>query len=433
MSEKFQTPRGTRDFLPEEMILRERVFDTVKSIFQRWGFDPFKTPAFENYELFAMKESIGEGEADKLYVFEDKSGRKLSLRFDQTVPFCRQMASNPQLPKPVRRYEISRVWRYEEIKRGKYREFWQCDCDTAGAKSMLADAEVIAIVLEVLEELGFKGYMRVNNRKLLTAIIEDCGVNRKKVLDAYRAIDKLDKIGKYGVRRELDERGIGGAADKIMEILEIDGKPEEVLEKIKDAVKTKDAEEGIRELGELVGFLKDLGKENVIIDLSLARGLDYYTSTIFEAMSDEKSIGSLAGGGRYDRMIGAFAEGREETPSVGFGLGVERIIDLLKDRDKVKRKTYTKVFVVNVSANVKKDCLKLAQELRGAGISTQVDVMDRPLRKQLEYINSLGIPYAVIVGENEVKSGKFKLKNMATGEEIEVTGKDLSGKLKGLF
>ncbi|MHA1675643.1 MAG: ATP phosphoribosyltransferase regulatory subunit, partial [Candidatus Njordarchaeales archaeon] len=200
MSEKFQPPRGTRDFLPEEMILRERVFDIVKRVFKRYGYDPFKTPAFENFELFTMKESIGEGEQDKLYVFEDKSGRKLALRFDQTVPFARVVATNPQLPKPFKRFEISRVWRYEEVRRGRYREFWQCDVDIVGTKDMSADAEIIDCAMTVIEELGFKDcYMRINNRKLLSGIIQFAGIAKNKVQDAFRSIDKLDKIGIEGV------------------------------------------------------------------------------------------------------------------------------------------------------------------------------------------------------------------------------------------
>ncbi len=424
MSNKFQPPRGTRDFLPEEMILREKVFDTVKKVFKRYGYDPAKTPAFENFDLFAMKESIGEGEQDKLYVFEDKSERKLALRFDQTVPLARLVATNPQLPKPFKRYEISRVWRYEDTRRGRYREFWQCDVDIVGSREMSADSEIIDCALTIMEELGFEDcYVRINNRKLLSGIIRFAGVEENKVIEAFRTIDKLDKIGIGGVKKELNERGIEDqTAEKIIEIIGLEGEPREILSKVKDYFgDIKEGLEGVKELEELIKNLEMMGKENVIFDISLARGLDYYTSTIFELMGKDEKIGSLAGGGRYDKMIGAFTGNKKEIPAVGIALGIERIIDLLKERGGISQKTYTKVFVINVNDQVREKSVKISQELRQSGINTQNDIMGRPLSKQLDYANSLGIPYTVIVGPKEVESNRFKLKNMKTGEETELT------------
>jgi histidyl-tRNA synthetase len=429
---KFQAPRGTRDFLPEEMILREKVFDTVKRVFKKWGFDPFKTPAFENYELFTMKDSIGEGEANKLYIFEDKSKRKLALRFDQTVPFARQVTNNPQLPKPIKRWEISRVWRYEETKKGRYREFWQCDVDTVGSKDMIADAEIIGCTLEVLRELGFDDcYMRINNRKLLSAILQYSGISKDKITDVFRDIDKLDKIGIEGVRKELKKDGIQeDQVERIVEIIGIKGNAGEVLEKAEGLIgDIKIGKEGVEELKKLVGYLKKMGIENVKVDMSLVRGLDYYTSTIFEAMSSDKKIGSLAGGGRYDKMIASFSGEKGEVPAVGVGIGTERIIDLLKERVGAKAKTSTRLFVVNVNEKVFGKCLELAQEFRKAGISTQVNLMEKPLSKQLEYANSLGIPFAVIVGEKEIEAGKYKLKNMESGEEKQLKVEEIIKKI----
>ena len=424
MSDKFQPPRGTRDFLPEEMILREKVFDTVKRVFRRYGYDPAKTPAFENFELFARKESIGEGEQDKLYVFEDKSERKLALRFDQTVPLARLVATNPQLPKPFKRYEISRVWRYEDTRRGRYREFWQCDVDIVGSDNMSADAEIIDCALTIMKELGFEDcYVRINNRKLLSGIIRFAGVEEDKVIDAFRAIDKLDKIGIEGVRKELEDRGIDNqTSEKIIEIIGIESEPKHVLSKVKDYFgNIKEGLEGVKELEDLVDNLEMLGRLDIVLDISLARGLDYYTSTIFELMGKDENIGSLAGGGRYDRMIGAFTGDKKEIPAVGIALGIERIIDLLKERGGISQKTYTKVFVINVNDQVREKSLEIAQKLRESGINTQTDIMGRPLSKQLEYANSLGIPYTIIVGPKEVESDKFKLKNMKTGEETELS------------
>jgi len=426
MSEKFQTPRGTRDFLPEEMILRERVFDTVKKVFKRYGYDPFKTPAFENFELFTTKESIGEGEQDKFYVFKDKSDRKLCLRFDQTVPFARVVASNSQLPKPFKRFEISRVWRYEEVRRGRYREFWQCDVDIAGSSDMSADAEIIDCTMATLEELRFNDcYMRINNRKLLSEIIQFAGIPKDKVQDAFRSIDKFDKLGVEGVEKELEIRGITGEQkNKLIKTIEIKKKPQETLKEMK---KLLGENEGITELQELLKNLENIGRK-VVLDLSLVRGLDYYTSTIFEVMSEDEKIGSIAGGGRYDKMIGTFSGG-EEIPAVGVALGIERIIDLMKEREGEKRKTYTQVFVVNVNDEVKKDCIGIANKLRQSGINTQTDIMGRNIRNQLDYANSLGIPYVIFVGPKEVKSEKYKLKDMKSGKEIQLTLEEIINQL----
>jgi histidyl-tRNA synthetase len=424
MSDKFQSPRGTRDFLPEEMILRERVFDTVKKVFKRYGFDPFKTPAFENFELFAMKESIGEGEQDKLYRFKDKSDRDLCLRFDQTVPLARVVATNPQLPKPFKRYEISRVWRYEEVKKGRLREFWQCDIDIVGSKEMPADAEIIDCTLTLLQELGFNDcFMRINNRKLLRGMIQFAGIPEEKVIDAFRSIDKLDKVGIEGVDRELEKRGISGEQkDKLLRIIGIRVEPKQLLEKTKELLEnSQEASEGIEELQQLIRNLGLLGRDNIVIDLSLVRGLDYYTSTIFELSSSDESIGSLGGGGRYDQMIGTFAGVKEETPAVGIGIGIERIIELIKEREKSMKKTLTNILVINVNQNARKDCLEIAQKFRKSGIKTQTDIMGRSLSGQLEYANSLGIPYVLVVGPKELESGKFTLKDMQSGEEEKLT------------
>jgi histidyl-tRNA synthetase len=424
MSDKFQPPRGTRDFLPEEMILREKVFDTVKKVFRRYGYDPAKTPAFENFELFAMKESIGEGEQDKLYIFQDKSERKLALRFDQTVPLARLVATNPQLPKPFKRYEISRVWRYEDTRRGRYREFWQCDVDIVGSEEMSADAEIIDCAMTIMKELGFEDcYVRINNRKLLSGITRFAGVEEDKIIDVFRAIDKLDKIGIEGVRKELEDRGIANqTSEKIIEIIGIEGEPKQVLSKVKDYFgDIKEGLEGVQELQELVNDLEMLGRSDIVLDISLARGLDYYTSTIFELMGKDENIGSLAGGGRYDKMIGAFTGDKKEISATGIALGIERIIDLLKEKEGIFQKTYTKVFVINVNDQVRKKSFEIAQKLRESGINTQVDIMGRPLSKQLDYANSLGIPYTIIVGPKEVESNKFNLKNMKTGEETELS------------
>ncbi len=426
MSKKFQTVKGMRDFLPEEAILRESVFDTVKRVFEKFGFSPAITPSLEYYEVFANKYAIGEENLKNIYEFKDKSDRRLALRFDQTVPLARLVASNPQLPKPFKRYEISRVWRYEEIKRGRYREFWQCDIDTIGSKSMLADAEIISCSLEALKELGLKVYMRINNRKLLSDMLVFSGVDKNKMLDVLRTIDKLDKFGLDYVKKELKKYKLSNKSiEKIAKIISIKGKAEDVLEKVRNIISES---EGINELNELLKYLKDMvDEESIMIDISLARGLDYYTSTIFELVSEDKNIGSLAGGGRYDNMIGKFAETKEEIPAVGIALGIERIIELIKNR---KEKSVTSVFIVSVNDSVISDVFKVAKKLRQKGINTEIDVMGRSISKQLEYVNNQEIPFVVFIGPKEIQAGKYKLRDMKNGKESELTIDEIIEKIK---
>ncbi|MBU5688637.1 MAG: histidine--tRNA ligase [Candidatus Aenigmarchaeota archaeon] len=418
---EFQTVKGMRDFLPNEAILRDKVFEKIKKVFERFGFSPAITPSLEYYEVFANKYGIGEENLKNIYQFEDKSGRKLALRFDQTVPLARLIACNPQLPKPFKRYEISRVWRYEEIKKGRYREFWQCDIDIVGSKSMLADAEVIACAIEAVKELGFKDFvMRINNRKLLSALLKYTKVKTKEN-DVLRIIDKLDKIGQKGVEKELLELGLKKDEVKmIFDVIMTKGSVKDILNKISFLENYDLGKEGVEELEKLFDYLKDMVEEKYFcIDLSLARGLDYYTSNIFELSVKDKTIGSIAGGGRYDEMIGKFVGGKEQIPAVGIALGIERIIELLKEKEN-NVANVTKVFVANVSENNRKDSIKIAKTLREKGINTEIDLMERPLSKQLDYANKCKIPFVLIVGDQEVKTGKYKLKDMSKGTEISV-------------
>jgi len=421
---RFQPVKGMRDFLPKDAILREEVFERIKKVFERFGFSPAITPSLEYYEVFANKYAIGEENLKNIYEFKDKSGRRLALRFDQTVPLARLVACNPQLPKPFKRYEISRVWRYEEIKRGRYREFWQCDIDTVGSKSMLADAEVIACGIEAVKELGFQNVvMRINNRKLLRAIIKFVGLMDKE-RGVLRIVDKLDKIGEPGVKKELKSIGIEDEKiEELFKIISLKG-GEEVLEKVEFLEEFEEGKEGLAELRELIWYLKEMIDEKMfILDLSLARGLDYYTSTIFELSSEDKAIGSIAGGGRYDEMIGRFA-GKEEIPAVGIALGVERILELMKD--KAEKTTVTQVFVASVKENNRKDAIKVANFLRKKGINVEIDLMNRSLSKQMEYADKTNIPFVLIVGDEEVKSGKYRLRDMAKGVEKMVSLDELS-------
>lgn len=429
---KFQAPKGTRDFLTEEMIKREFVMNTIKNILVKYGFDPLETPTFENFEVLAIKGGLGEDIKKQVFNFKDKAGRELGLRPELTIGMTRVIANNPQLPKPFKRYCIAPVWRYEEITAGRKREFYQCDIDVVGTESMEAEIECIACSVDCLKALGFKKFeIKINNRKILEGFLE---LIKKRVepeiilefssVEVFRAIDKISKIGLEGVKGELKKIGLeGGQIDELLKIISIRGSFEDVLEKGREVLKgIKIAEDGIKELEEVFRFSKIYGISDFLkLDFGLARGLDYYTGPIFEiAIKTKRNIGSIAGGGRYDNLIELL--GGRTTPATGISLGIERIIEIMKDEEMFNLpKTKVKVFVANVGEKVKDETIKIAQKLREKGISSQTDLMSRNLTKQLEFADSLGIPYCLIVGEKEIKNKKFKFRNMKKKVEKELT------------
>ncbi len=418
---KFQTPRGTRDFLPSEMIKRQFIFNTLKKVFESYGYDPLETPAFEYWELLAAKGGGGAAVKDEIYYFKDKSDRELGLRFDLTAPMCRVLAANPNLPRPFKRYQIGRVWRYEEVKSGKrYREFWQCDIDAAGTASMTAEAEILAMTIASMKALGFSdAFIKLNNRKVLEALVEASGVKGDKFLPVCRALDKIVKFGVKAVEDELKGAGVTGPqAKKIVAFSSLSGKTNaETIRKLKETLKaTKLGEEGVKELEEILKFCKSYGIEKYIrIDPCLARGLDYYTGPIFETYIKGTDV-SLAGGGRYDKLIGIY--GGPDTPATGISFGVERIFEVMKEKKMLpKNPTSTQVFVISVKDGFRQDAASVAAELRKNGINAETDLMGRKMRKQLEFASKTGIPYTLFVGERELKEKKFTLRNMGSGKE----------------
>nr|MDO8134147.1 histidine--tRNA ligase [Candidatus Njordarchaeum guaymaensis] len=421
-SDTLRTPIGTRDFLPEDMIAREYVIGIVKKVFEEYGYDPMETPAIELGEV--LKGKYGEEER-LIYEFKDRGGRDLALRYDLTVPLSRVVASNPQLPKPFKRYQISRVWRYDNPQRGRYREFWQCDVDIVGSKSMLADAEVIMVAVDVFRTLGFRDFqIKIGNRKILDAICSYAGIEESRKIEALRSLDKVDKIGVQGIAEELKQKGFPDeCVEKILESTQVKGKPNDVLSYVSTKLSVyRQAVEGAEELREIVCILEQLGVEekSYSIDLGLARGLDYYTGSIFEIAVTEPKIGSLAGGGRYDKLIATFAG--VDVPATGISFGLERIIDVMREMGMVSLpKTKTMVVVSSVDEESSLEALRIAQRLRRAGISVRTDVMgERNITRQLKYADSIGVPYAIIVGRAEIEKAVFKLKLMEKREEKEM-------------
>ena len=413
MAAEFKTVRGMRDYLPEKQIFREQAIAKIKQVFEKYGFMPMQTPALEYSSILGKKY----GEEERL-IFKFKFGdEELGLKYDQTVPTARVYAANQQLGKPFKRYVIDRAWRGERPQAGRLREFLQCDVDTLGTRSVMADAEIIACISEALKAIGIKKFTwRINTRKLVTNFLKSCGVADVKQQIAMRSIDKIDKIGMDGAAKEMIDKGIGEpTVGTCMTLLKTKGD----LKKIKKSITIEPAVE--KELNDLIKYLKKFGVNNFVFDASLVRGLDYYTGPIFEAYSPEIK-GSIAGGGRYDHLIELFS--KVEIPATGCTLGLDRILEFLKTK---RTKTLAKVFVIPIGGV---DAISTVQQLRKAGISADLDLMERGISKNLEYVAKQEIPFALLVGPQELKKKKVKLRDMKTGKEQMLTLKQVADKLK---
>jgi len=411
-----------RDYLGEEAILRSELLEKIKASFELFGFQPLETPALESWDVLSAKGAGGEEILEETYNFTDKAGRRIGLRYDLTVPLARVVASNPTLPLPYKRYQIGKVWRYGEVGKGRLREFTQCDIDIIGSEHMISDAEVITCAVHTLKNIGIDNFIvRLNNRKLLNSLVRLAGVPEEMTIDVLRAIDKIDKIELNGVIAELKKLDLThNTLNSIVEFLKIRGKPSEVLTSAKDIVKgDKEGEEGVEELNKLLHNLKLMGSYEVItIDLSLARGLDYYTGPIFEFVALE-GVGSITSGGRYDNLIKIFSG--KQIPATGISLGLERIIEVLKETKEQKpKKTKTQTYIAATNDEVRDSVIEVATLLRQRGIKTDYDLKIRKLTRQLEYAASINVAYVIIVGKEELSRGAVKLRNMQTWEEKEV-------------
>ncbi len=405
-----------RDFLPERMRKKQFIEDTCREVFELYGFSPIQTPAVEEFNLLSAKGSGGEAIKDEIYYFKDKSGRELGLRFDLTVPISRVVATNQDIARPFKRYQIAEVWRYDRPQASRYREFTQADVDIFGSGSMLEEFEILALTIEVFKRLGADFYIKINNKKLLEEVAGKCGVDKGKIVECLRCLDKLDKIGVKGVKEELGKKEIDSG------ILDVISKND-----LKEAEKLvgKDSE-GLSELNEVLGLLEkaDLSRY-VKVDLCLARGLEYYTGTVFEVIAGGKW--SCGGGGRYGKLVEMY--GGKPTPAMGISYGIDRLLDVLED--KIKPVPSPKIFVVPVGKENIAKSLELVQKIRGEGVSTSMDLMGRSISKNLDYANKQGIPFVVVLGDKEFESGKFNLKDMKSGKETEFTFDEL-GKLKSI-
>lgn len=414
-----ETARGTRDFPPSEKIIRDKVINQIKEIFEIYGFSPLETPTFEKLEILEAKFGAGENSdaISEIYRFKDQGNRDLGLRYEFTFALARFVGQNPQLKLPFKRYQIGTVFRDGPIKAGRYREFYQCDIDVVGVKSVLADAEALAVVKDVFNKLMLDVVIEVNDRKLLTEIIKYSGIEENQATQVIISIDKLKKIGINGVKAELLEKQI--PKDKIEKLINLLTEIEKGTntEKLKSLKKILGETEGLKEIEELLGYLKDFSVE-VEFSPSLARGLGYYTGPIFEVFLKDQTImnSSIAGGGRWDKMIGKYI-GNEKLnyPATGLSFGIEPIMDIILKRDGTERQTVTDLFVIPIKT--KEQAIKITQELRKRGLKAQVDLLDRSVSKNIEYADKLGIPYVGFLGEDEIKQNKIKIRNLKTGKE----------------
>ena len=452
MAQKPNIPKGTRDFSPLEMAKRNYIFNTIKDVYTLYGFQQIETPAMET--LGTLMGKYGE-EGDKLLFKVLNSGDYLNkiedkellernslhlaarlcekgLRYDLTVPFARYVVMHrEELQLPFKRYQIQPVWRADRPQKGRYREFYQCDADVVGSDSLLNEVELMQIVDTVFMRFGVRVQIKINNRKILSGIAEVIGA-ADKIVDITVAIDKLDKIGIDNVNQELREDGLTeDQIEKLQPIISLAGTNEEKLTVIAEVL--KDSETGLKGVEEtkfILDSLKTSGLKNEIqLDLTLARGLNYYTGAIFEVKALDVQIGSITGGGRYDNLTGIF--GMPGLSGVGISFGADRIYDVLNQLDLYPKEAVngTQLLFINFGEKETAYCLPIAAKARQAGIRTEVFPDSAKMKKQMSYANAKQIPFVALVGENEINEGKVTLKDMTTGEQMLVTADELLTKL----
>ena len=453
MAQKPSIPKGTRDFGPVEMAKRNYIFDTIKEVYALYGFQQIETPAMETLQTLMGK--YGE-EGDKLLFKILNSGdymNKVSdedlhslnslklaaklcekgLRYDLTVPFARYVVQHrEELQLPFKRYQIQPVWRADRPQKGRYREFYQCDADVVGSDSLLNEVELMQIVDTVFTKFGVRVCIKINNRKILTGIAEVIG-EAEKIVDITVAIDKLDKIGLEKVNEELrNDRISEEAIEKLQPIISLSGSNEEKLEVISQVLAGSETGlKGVEETRFILDTLKAVGLNNEIeLDLTLARGLNYYTGAIFEVKALDTPMGSITGGGRYDNLTGIF--GLPGLSGVGISFGADRIYDVLNALDLYPKEAVnsTQVLFINFGETETAYCLPIVGKLRQAGIRSEIFPDKAKMKKQMSYANAKNIPFVVLAGENEMAAGKVTLKNMESGEQTLVTVEELIATVK---
>ena len=437
MSNKVQ-PRilpGFMELLPEDQIAFNRMYDTIRGVYERYGFLPLDTPTIELSEVLLAKAG---GETEKQIYRFDKGDTDLALRFDLTVPLARYVAQHQQdLVFPFKRYQMSKVFRGERPQKGRFREFYQCDIDVIGLDSLdiVYDAEMPAIICQVFKELDFGSFtIRLNNRKVLNGFFSELGY-ADKIGDILRTIDKLEKMGKEAVNEELKEFGVAaGDIERILAFIAIKGNNDEVLAALKaQNIADERYQAGVSELEAVIGYLRRFGiaEENFRIDLTIARGLDYYTGTVFETMlNDYPSMGSICSGGRYDNLADYYTD--QKLPGIGISIGLTRLFYQLKENGLVKSNagSLARVIVIPMGEDDMNEAIAVAAKVRGEGIPADVYYQQKGMKQKMKYAARLGIPYAAIIGESERASASVMLKNMETGEQEAVPVSELADRIR---
>ncbi|MGD9395864.1 MAG: histidine--tRNA ligase [Candidatus Thorarchaeota archaeon] len=430
MSE-MRTVRGMRDLMGPEMQVKNYLMAIAVEIFELYGYEPLDSPVMELWETLSAKG--GEDVEAETFKFTDKGEREVGLRFDLTVPLARIIATNPHLPKPFKRYALGKAWRYDRPQAGRYREFEQADVDIVGTPSPAADAEVVLIALEFLKRvLGSDYIIRINNRKVLRGMTEKAGVSDELAFECFRAIDKLDKIGRDGVLKELDERGIGKTQSSfLIDAITIKGSGTKALNQFRDLLEGSEIGiEGVDELTLMAEIFEESGvAEWIEFDMSLARGLDYYTGPVFEGRYLGKpAVGSILGGGRYDHLIEQF--GGQTTPATGVSLGIGRLIEVVLARGAGKELTkQLDVFIAPIKRPMLRYATSYQTMLVQADVSCEVDLMDRSLKRLLQQADLKKAKFTVIVGERDIAKGEVSVRNMTTKETEQVKTEELVGYL----
>lgn len=438
--QKPSIPKGTRDFNPNEMARRNYIFDTIRKHFKLYGFSAIETPAMEN--LSTLMGKYGE-EGDKLLfkilnsgdflskVSEDqlneRNSNKLTtkisekgLRYDLTVPFARFVVQHRnELTFPFKRYQIQPVWRADRPQKGRYREFYQCDADMIGSTSLLNEVDLVQLIDDVFQDLNINVSIKLNNRKILSGIAEFVG-EADKIIDITVAIDKLDKVGLEGVNKEMEAKGVSPKAiEQLQPIINLSGSNAEKLQKLKVLLASSEiGVKGVEEMTTVLDYLEGLEVKNEVeLDLTLARGLNYYTGTIFEVKALDVAIGSITGGGRYDDLTGIF--GMPDVSGVGISFGADRIYDVLNELNLYPEHTEdsVQVFFVNFGSDEEKYCLPLVSKLRKNGINAELYPASAKMKKQMKYANDKNVPFVVMIGGDEMEKNVLSVKNMETGEQ----------------
>ena len=428
MSVELKNLKGTSDYLPREQYVKQEIVKKLQLIFEKYGYQPIQTPTICYFDVLSSKYSGGAEILKEVYKLTDQGERELALRYDLTIPFAKVIGMNPDIRLPFKRYEIGNVYRDGPVKTGRNREFIQCDVDVVGVKSLMAEAEFMKMASDVYKMLGLDVYIAYNNRKLLSGIIEFVGINSRLSSPVILSIDKLEKIGPDGVESELSMLGIDKTTIKnLLKYMAMS--PNELVDLLKKAGCNSLIQNGLDDIEELNLYLKILGISDLLkFTPSLARGLEIYTGTVWEVFVKDSIITSSVGaGGRYDNIIGSFLNNGTNYPAVGMTFGLDVIYEALVINGSIQEKQPTDLYIIPLGTEMQ--CFKILSDLRDLGINADIEMNGRKLKKSLDYANKRGFPYVIIIGEDELKSGKVMLKQMRYSKELELRIEDIAANI----